>query len=122
MHCQHGSLSLCSTHACVHPRRALGLGASRDGAPMAQRSYLGHVLPESLLHCLEMYGAEVRARARASVPLTLLPSPLVSWLQFEFQTHLVLCRAIEDAPGLLAPPSTQYTCCLLFLDCVTFSV
>jgi hypothetical protein len=27
--------------------------AGGPGAPLRQRSYLGHVLPESLLHCLE---------------------------------------------------------------------
>ncbi|GAX72903.1 hypothetical protein CEUSTIGMA_g358.t1 [Chlamydomonas eustigma] len=39
--------------------------ASDVGLPLAQRSYLGHVLPESLIHVLEVYGPSAFANALA---------------------------------------------------------
>ena len=37
--------------------------AASAGLPLSQRSFLGHVLPESLLHCLETHGPQAFAEA-----------------------------------------------------------
>ncbi|KAF5838736.1 hypothetical protein DUNSADRAFT_2280 [Dunaliella salina] len=47
------------THLRQAPR--LNLGAAYSSASLAHRSYLGHVLPESLIYCLDTYGPEVFA-------------------------------------------------------------
>jgi len=38
----------------------INMGAAYSTSTLAQRSYLGHILPESLIYCLDTYGPEVR--------------------------------------------------------------
>lgn len=48
-------------HPCLCPVRVLYRGPAEllSGLPLVQRSYLGVLLPESLLHMLESYGPGV---------------------------------------------------------------
>lgn len=67
-----------STIGPPHPVHGCHRGvpqASDAGHPLCQRSYLGHVLPESLLYILETYGAHAFATTLAGDSST----PEVIW-------------------------------------------
>ncbi len=50
-----GVVTVCFGPSCCRGASS----ATPAGAPLATRSYLGHLLPESLLYCLDTYGAQV---------------------------------------------------------------
>lgn len=96
---------------CLFPPSCRGPAELMSGLPLVQRSYLGVLLPESLLHMLESYGPGVFAAALSGDHNT----PEIIWTAGMRQQRLIpaMLQVCNWGVHLLSGCSWWHVCCYL---------